>query len=281
MKKEKGISMIALILIIMALLITTAVITIVCVSASQKENQENEKEIITEVKEEKQEETLVKNNTIDKEEKIEATYSYPMYDQTINGKLIENMTLEYNGNTVSFPFTVKDLINIGFQYENLEQANELVKANSYADSGSVKLLTADKNGKLESISVWNASDTDKKYEDCYVCFITSYSDQITMNGITPRINNYNDVLSKFGRDVESRPDTYQADFADNSSSANGVTMDNDNSREKGFMEYYATKFKLKYEKKVGNTEAYNISFGTSVNKENGIVKMVTMAWYRF
>lgn len=128
---------------------------------------------------------------LEEDDEEETTGKYRVFDDYKDGELISNMAFTYNGQTVTAPYTVGDLIDMGLVYNSELRETEMVEPGelnkSYTD-----LYTANEN--WVHISACNTTDSPILLSECYVTEISANNNEVTMNGVTPGVSTYEDVL---------------------------------------------------------------------------------------
>lgn len=147
----------------------------------------------------------------DDEDEEETSGKYRIYDEDVDGNLVENMAFTYNGKTVTVPFTVGDLIDTGLVYKYDTQEMNMIEPGDF-NMGGDDLLTA--NGSWVHVIAYNTTDSTIPFKDCYVTDIAAESNEVTMNGVTSGVSTYEDVLELLGKDREDMSDTYDKDDED-------------------------------------------------------------------
>ncbi len=204
--------------------------------------------------------TISANKTSKKKENIEGKKEYRVYNEKTDGNLINKMTLTYNGKTLTIPFKVSDLISIGFKYRYDTDKTMIIKPNSFNIGGS-DLLIGDSKESVHVIA-YNTTDKQITFGDCYVTNISSSSDKITMNKITPKKSTYYDLLEYLGKDDSKRRDDFE--------------------EEKNVGKSEMRQLNLKYwvdgsSEYIGNRAIDDIGFQVKI-KEDGLVESVSMEW---
>ena len=141
-----------------------------------------------------------------KEEKKE-TPKPEVYEETYYGDLVRNAYIEYNGTKIDAPFTVQQLIDAGLAWNTEEQANEIVPVYNMSSENSI-LKIPDSESVVHFVA-HNLGKEDASIKDCYVTLLTTNSDKITINGVTPYKTTYENVIQTFGKDVSERQKTYE------------------------------------------------------------------------
>ncbi len=130
-----------------------------------------------------------------------------VYEEEYYGDLVRNAYIEYKGTKIDAPFTVQQLIDAGLEWSTEEQKDEIVPVYNMSSKNSV-LKVPDGKGVVHFVA-HNLEDKDASIKDCYVTLLTTNSEEITVNGITPYKTTYEDVIKTFGKDVAERRKTYE------------------------------------------------------------------------
>lgn len=121
-------------------------------------------------------------------------------------EFINKLTFTYNGKTLTYPFTLKDMENIGVIVDEENKEKKIV-----ANTGMGNINVYVENYKYENeitLVVSNDTFTEQSSEDCVITYIDTHSIYTTVNGITPGKSNYMDILERFGRDDQKRKNTF-------------------------------------------------------------------------
>lgn len=142
------------------------------------------------------------NNKYKKEDKI---YDVHKTNEP-NNESITKLTFSYNGKTLTYPFTLKDVESLGLLVDEeykIEQirpgtgmGNIDVFIGNYMDENKVVLGVVNETGNTISSG------------DCVVNYVSVTNEKISINGLTPGKTNYKDILEKYGRDSENRKNTF-------------------------------------------------------------------------
>ena len=142
-----------------------------------------------------------------KEEKPTEKPKPEVYEEKYYGDLVSNACLEYNGTKIDAPFTVQQLIDVGLEWSTEEQKDEIVPVYNMSSENSV--LKVPNGESVVHFVAHNLGDKDASIKDCYVTLLTTNSEEITVNGVTPYKTTYEDVIKTFGKDVAERRKTYE------------------------------------------------------------------------
>lgn len=201
------------------------------------------------------------NKTNENNAQTNSSKEYEVYDKNKDGQLVSDVSITYNGKTLKFPFTVNDLIDMGFKYRYETDKTKTIEPNSF-NVGGDSLLLSNGNKGIHVIA-YNTSDKTVSFGDCYVSSLTASSDQITINGITPTKQSYEDILEKFGKENSSRKNTFKEEQEVCYSEMR--TLD---------MQYWADGSKTY----VGNRYVDSLGFKVVIDDTTGKVKSVQIDW---
>ena len=129
---------------------------------------------------------------------------------TIKGKtgteLIKCMEVSANGKIIKIPFKVKDLESLGFKLATGKSSDVKVEKGGLS-SGNVVF----KNNGGDMIVALARNNTDKEtaLSNCIAFNVSTTSNKVSINGITPDTSTYEDVLAKLGKDIEERADKFE------------------------------------------------------------------------
>ena len=186
---------------------------------------------------------------------------YRYYNEAIDGNLIRNTKIVYNGNELSFPFTVQDMLDIGLVYANPEMNDATVAPGQRTMDGNDMLVPE----TVESVyfDAVNLGSEPCKLSECYVIIFGTASNLISINGIITGETKYEDMLVVFGKSNVFQTDS----FEDEKASGRMITFKYESS--------------CKYQK-FGD---YKISLACNVAKRNsefgdraGTVNYVSVGW---
>lgn len=129
---------------------------------------------------------------------------------TIEGKtgteLIKCMEVSANGKIIKVPFKIKDLESLGFKLATGKSSDVKVEKGGLS-SGNVVF----KNNSGDMIVALARNNTDKEttLPNCDAFNVSTTSNKVSINGITPDTSTYEDVLAKLGKDIEERADKFE------------------------------------------------------------------------
>lgn len=116
---------------------------------------------------------------------------------------ISTLTFTYDGKTLTYPFTLSDMENIGITfYDHIK--DRTVSRNGIV--GNIDGLTASGGGKI-NLAVKNTSSDPLNVMDCTVTYISTENPNVAINSVQPGTTTYEEVLELFGRDKEERKNT--------------------------------------------------------------------------
>lgn len=116
---------------------------------------------------------------------------------------ISTLTLTYNGKTLTYPFTLRDMENIGISFRDYVKDKTVGRR---LGMGNIDGETARGDGKMV-IAVKNYTGDTASVMDCVVTYISNANTKVTVNSVQPGTTTYEEVLELFGRDKEERKNT--------------------------------------------------------------------------
>lgn len=116
---------------------------------------------------------------------------------------ISTLTLTYNGKTLTYPFTLRDMENIGISFRDYVKDKTVGRR---LGMGNIDGETARGEGKMV-IAVKNYTGDTASVMDCVVTYISNANIKVAVNSVQPGTTTYEEVLELFGRDKEERKNT--------------------------------------------------------------------------
>ena len=112
-----------------------------------------------------------------------------------NDEAITKLTFTYNGKTLTYPFTLKDVENLGLLVDDADKTKQ-ISANS--GMGGITVFTGSytEENKI-TLNVFNETGNTLSSSDCIVNYISTTNIKVSVNGITPGKTNYKNILEKF------------------------------------------------------------------------------------
>lgn len=182
------------------------------------------------------------------------------HDEADEEKILE-MKLEYKGKSRTGIFTVQDLIDFGFTYEDAEDGDRIIKGDYFASGGFHVFFKEDR----VLLNAWNTTSEDTPLSKCLVTRVNIAQKGFSVNGITIGEDTYDTVISKFGRDGKDRGNSFEEETTLNSGDISN--------------KYYA-QFKfdssIKDYPSVGNRRLRNVTITTYFDDE-GVVKSIDLS----
>lgn len=191
--KQKNSKLILLICIFVFVILVVGVL-VMCITGLALNNNEDNSE--------KSSNSLSNSNIKYKPEKV--TYDVTKYNAT-DVPAITNLTFTYNGTTLKYPFTLKDMENIGIKFGDYIKEKNCPKGKFI---GNLEGYTTNSEPKI-GLVVTNISSEDLNAMDCVVTSIWTSNTNVAINSIQPGTSTYNDILRLFGRDKEERKNTLE------------------------------------------------------------------------
>lgn len=129
---------------------------------------------------------------------------------TIKGKtgteLIKCMEVSANGKIIKVPFKIKDLESLGFKLATGKSSDVKVEKGGLS-SGNV--VFKNNSGDMVVALARNNTDKETTLPNCDAFNVSTTSNKVSINGITPDTSTYEDVLAKLGKDIEERADKFE------------------------------------------------------------------------
>lgn len=120
-----------------------------------------------------------------------------------NAPAISTLTFAYNGQTLTYPFTLRDMENIGITfYDHIKDRT----VDRRGGVGNIDGKTAPGEGDLR-LAVTNLASGPVNVMDCVVTYINTTNIKVAVNSVQPQTTTYEEVLALFGRDKEERKNT--------------------------------------------------------------------------
>lgn len=135
---------------------------------------------------------------------------YRRYDESVDGHLILNTKLVFNGKELTLPFTVQDMLDIGWVYSDSEMGKEKVDPGQRNRSGNYMLIPA--TTEAISFEAMNLKSETCELSECYVITFSTASKLVTVNGITTANTKYEDLLEKFGKSSVFQTDSFEEEM---------------------------------------------------------------------
>lgn len=116
---------------------------------------------------------------------------------------ISTLTFTYNGHTLTYPFSLKDMEDIGITFYDYIKDRTVSRRGAV---GNIDGMTAPGEGKMVLVAT-NLSSEPLDIMDCTVTYIYSTNTKYAVNSVQPGTTTYEEVLALFGRDKEERKNT--------------------------------------------------------------------------
>lgn len=133
------------------------------------------------------------------------------HDEKDEEKILE-MKLEYKGKSRTDFFTVQDLIDFGFTYEEADDGDRIIEGNLFASGGFHVMFEDDR----VLLNAWNTTPEDVPLSQCLVTRVNIGQKGFTVDGITIGKDTYDTVIQKYGRDGEDRGNSFEEEIANGS-----------------------------------------------------------------
>lgn len=118
---------------------------------------------------------------------------------------ISQLTLTYNGETLTYPFTLRDVENLGISFQDSIKEITVGKGGG---RGNIDGRAGTNQGKIR-FAVDNLTSEEINVMDCVVTYISTTNTLVAVNSVQPGVTTYEGVLELFGRDKEERKNTLE------------------------------------------------------------------------
>lgn len=118
---------------------------------------------------------------------------------------ISRLTFTYNGETLTYPFTLRDVESLGVSFQDSLKEITVSKGGG---QGNIDGRAGTNQGKI-AFAVDNLSGEEVNVMDCVVTYISTTNTLVAVNSVQPGVTTYEEVLELFGRDKEERKNTLE------------------------------------------------------------------------